>query len=42
LAAIAEELNAKGVPTARGGKWLPSTVAHVVRSVAIDKELVRR
>lgn len=39
LSAIAEELNAKGVPTARGGRWYPSTVDHVVRSVAIDEEL---
>lgn len=39
LRSIAEELNAEGVPTAMGGRWHPSTVAHVLRSVAIDKEL---
>ena len=39
LGSIADEMNAKGVSTARGGRWHPSTVAHVVRSVAIDEEL---
>jgi len=40
LKAIADKLNEEGVPTAReGGRWYPSTVAHVVRSVALDKEL---
>jgi len=42
LAAIADELNAKGVPTARGGQWYPSTIAHVVKSVALDEELATR
>lgn len=39
LAAIADDLNARGVPTARAGRWHPSTVAHVARSVALDAEL---
>jgi len=39
LAAIAADLDARGIPTARGGRWHPSTVAHVVRSVALDAEL---
>ena len=40
LGAIADKLNEEGVPTAReGGRWHPSTVAHVVRSVALDNEL---
>ena len=37
LAAIAEALNADGVPTARGGaKWYPSTVKAVVTSAELD------
>jgi len=39
LAAIAADLNTRAVPTARGGRWHPSTVAHVTRSVALDAEL---
>ena len=40
LAAIAESLNETGVPTGKGkGCWYPSTVAHVLRSVALDDEL---
>lgn len=39
LRSIADELNAKGVATARDGRWHPSTVAHVVHSVEIDEEL---
>ncbi len=39
LRSIAAQLNAEGVPTARGGRWHASTVAHVVRSVALDREL---
>ena len=40
LGAIADNLNQEGVPTAReGGRWYASTVAHVVRSVALDNEL---
>lgn len=41
LQAIADELNAKGVATARGGRWYPSTVAHVAKSVALDRELAQ-
>jgi hypothetical protein len=39
LNAIAVALNDEGVPTAKGGKWYASTVAHMVRSVGIDQEL---
>ena len=39
LAAIVADLNDRAVPTARGGRWHPSTVAHVARSVALDAEL---
>lgn len=40
LGAIAGKLNDDGVATASGqGSWYPSTVAHVVRSVALDEEL---
>jgi DNA invertase Pin-like site-specific DNA recombinase len=39
LTAIADDLNAEGVQTARGGRWHASTVAHVVRSVGIDETL---
>jgi DNA invertase Pin-like site-specific DNA recombinase len=43
LAAIADKLNGDRVPTASGnGHWYPSTIAHVVRSVALDEELERR
>jgi DNA invertase Pin-like site-specific DNA recombinase len=41
LTGIAERLNAEGVRSAKGGRWYASTVAHVVRSVALDEELVR-
>jgi DNA invertase Pin-like site-specific DNA recombinase len=41
LRSIADELNVKGVPTARGGRWHASTVEHVLRSVALDEELAR-
>lgn len=41
LNAIARQLNAEGVATAMGGTWHASTVAHVVRSVALDEELER-
>ncbi len=41
LNAIATALNEEGVPTAKGGKWYASTVAHVVHSVEIDNELAR-
>lgn len=39
LRAIAGDLNAEGVPTAKSGRWHSATVAHVVRSVALEKEL---
>jgi DNA invertase Pin-like site-specific DNA recombinase len=42
LRSIADELNVTGKRTARGGSWHASTVAHVVRSVALDEELTRR
>jgi DNA invertase Pin-like site-specific DNA recombinase len=39
LNAIARTLNEESVPTAKGGRqWYPTTVAHVVRSVALDAE----
>ena len=38
LQAIADDLNTEQVPTARGGRWYPSTVAKVCRSVALDAE----
>ncbi len=41
LTGIAERLNAEGVRSAKGGRWYASTVAHVVRSVALDEELIR-
>jgi DNA invertase Pin-like site-specific DNA recombinase len=39
LTAIARDLNDEGVPTARGGRWHASTIAHVLRSVALDTAL---
>ena len=36
LQKIADSLTADGVPTARGGKWYPSTVRHVLQSVELD------
>ena len=39
LNGIATRLNAENVPTARGGRWYASTVAHVVRFVALEAEL---
>jgi hypothetical protein len=41
LHAVARLLNDEGVATARGASWYASTVAHVLRSVALDTELVR-
>jgi DNA invertase Pin-like site-specific DNA recombinase len=39
---LAAELNARGVPTATGrGRWYPSTILAVCRSVAYDDELER-
>lgn len=38
LQAIADSLNADGVPTARGGtKWFASSVAQVLKSAALDE-----
>lgn len=37
--AIARQLRAEQVPTARGGTWHQSTVAHVLASVRLDDEL---
>ena len=40
LGAIAKKFNDEGVPTAsKVGHWYASTVAHVLRSVALDVEL---
>lgn len=36
MRAIADGLTADGIPTARGGKWHPSTVAYVLRSPVAD------
>jgi DNA invertase Pin-like site-specific DNA recombinase len=36
LQSIANTLTAKGIPTAHGGSWRPGTVAHVLKSVALD------
>lgn len=42
LAGIAAVLTAEAVPTARGGgRWYPSTVAHVLRSVELDRQSTR-
>lgn len=37
LQRIADGLAADGVPTARGGKWYPSTVSYVLRSPAVAR-----
>ena len=42
LQAIADDLNAEQVPTARGGRWYPSTIAKVLHSVALDADAARR
>jgi hypothetical protein len=39
LSAIADRLNTEGIATAKGGTWHASTIAHVLRSVALDKDL---
>jgi hypothetical protein len=39
LAQIARDLDAEGVPTAKGGKWHPYTVSQVIDSVKLDVEL---
>jgi DNA invertase Pin-like site-specific DNA recombinase len=36
LAAIADRLNSENVPTARGGRWYPSTVKAVLTSLDLD------
>jgi DNA invertase Pin-like site-specific DNA recombinase len=37
---IARQLNAEGVPTARGGRWHASTVVKVIQSLQLDAEAV--
>jgi len=37
LQAIADTLTAQGTPTARGGKWYPSTIAGVLHSCDLDQ-----
>lgn len=39
LRTVAEALNSESVPSARGGIWHASTVAHVARSVALEAAL---
>lgn len=39
--AIANDLNAEGVPTARNGRWWPSTVAAVLAAIELDAEAER-
>ncbi len=39
LQAIADGLTADGIPTAKGGSWYASTVAHVLRSLDVEAEL---
>jgi DNA invertase Pin-like site-specific DNA recombinase len=39
LRRIAQDLNGENVPTAKGGTWYASTIAHVARSVAREVEL---
>jgi DNA invertase Pin-like site-specific DNA recombinase len=39
LQAIADDLTSDGVSTAKGKGWYPSTVAHVLQSVDLDREL---
>ncbi|MGH6877019.1 MAG: recombinase family protein [Rhizomicrobium sp.] len=42
LGATTDKLNKAGVPTAsKSGRWYASTVSHVLRSVALDAELVK-
>lgn len=38
LTGIAEALNARGIPTARGGNWYASTVKNVIARVACDQQ----
>jgi DNA invertase Pin-like site-specific DNA recombinase len=39
LSQIARDLDADGIPTAKGGRWWPYTVSHVIESVKLDYEL---
>ena len=39
LQQIADGLTADKIPTAKGGKWYPSTVAHVLRSLDVEAAL---
>jgi DNA invertase Pin-like site-specific DNA recombinase len=39
LSQIARDLDSDGIPTAKGGRWWPYTVSHVVESVKLDAEL---
>lgn len=39
LKAIADGLTSDRIPTAKGGGWFPSTVAHVLRSLDLEAEL---
>jgi DNA invertase Pin-like site-specific DNA recombinase len=39
LSAITRDLDADGIPTAKGGRWHPYTVSQVVASVKLDGEL---
>lgn len=38
LQRIADALTAENVPTARGGRWYPGTVRHVLKSVELDEQ----
>lgn len=42
LQAIADGLNADGVPTARGGRWQTSSVQSALRTLAINAAPTRR
>lgn len=42
LQSIADGLTADGVPTARGGKWHPSTVQAALETVRLDREADER
>jgi len=41
MRAIADDLNGDAVPTAKGGTWHASTVAHVLRSLDLDSQLAK-
>ena len=40
LPAIAKELNSRGIPTARGGKWAPVQVSRVLRKSALVEDAI--